>query len=82
MIPCVPLPNDFSIVGPHRLDLDDVVGPNVVLTAGGIAGNGGVASCLQGFVLCFVFPSDHEDVAVRHRFDVMMGDVLLAVVHP
>ena len=28
------IPHNFSIIDPHRFDLDDVVGPNVVLTAG------------------------------------------------
>ncbi len=82
VVPSVPLPYNFSIIGPHRFDLNDVVGPNVVLPAGGVAGNGGVSPCLQGFCLCFVLPSDHEDVAVRHGLDVMMGNVLLAVVGP
>ena len=82
MVPSMPLPNDVRAVGTHRLHLDDVVRPNVVLTPGGITGDLGVTSRLQRFLLCSLFPGDHEDVAVWHRFDVMVRDVQIAVVRP
>ena len=34
VIPCMPSPHDVGAVVAHRLNLDDVIGPNVVLATG------------------------------------------------
>ena len=82
MVPSVPFPDNFSAVGPNGFHLDDVVRPDVVQSARGITGYGGVSSCLQRFFFGFFFPSDHQEVAVRHRFNIVVRNVQSVVVSP
>ena len=75
MVPCMPAPNDFCIICADRLDFDDLVRPNVVLSSGRIAGDGRIPSRLKRFLFGALFPGDHQQVPVRHGFNVVMRDV-------
>ena len=72
VVPCMPFPDDFSIIGTDRLDLDDVVRPNVVLSSGSITRNGRISSGLEGFFFGSVLPSDHQQVSIGHWLDVVV----------
>ena len=82
VVPSTPFPDNFSVVCSDGFDLDDVVGPDVVLSAGTVAGNLWVAAGLECLLFTALFPRNHEDVSVGHGFDVVVRDVHDVVVGP
>ena len=72
MVPSMPAPNHVATRCSIRLDFDDFVGPDTVATARCIGCNRWVSARLQAFLFGFRLPSDHQNVAVWHRFDVMV----------
>ena len=72
VIPSMPGPNHVATRRSIGLNFDDFVGPDTVATARCIRCNRWVSARLQPLFFGFSLPSDHQNVAVRHRFDVMV----------
>ena len=72
VVPSVPLPHDLSVIATHWFDLDDSIGPHIVLAAGRVACYGWVSSRLEGFLFRSFLPSDQQNVPIWHGFDVMV----------
>ena len=67
VVPNVPFPNDVCITSSDRLNLDNVVWPQLIL-----AQLIGVAPCLNRFFLTLCLPCNHQEITVWQRLDIVM----------